>query len=70
MTIEEFNKNGFIAGDFAKYKDGNYYDIASVDFDEKLIGLLMRISGGEPDEITWVRCENCEYIPRFTDLGC
>lgn len=63
MTKEEFNNQGFGAGDKAKYnKDGNIYDVASVDFGEQLIGLLMNISGGEPDGISWVRCENVDYI--------
>ena len=62
MTTEEFNKQGFGAGDKARYKDGNIYDVATVDFEEQLIGLLMHISGGEPDDVSWVRCENVEYL--------
>lgn len=63
MSQEEFEKQRFGAGDKATYKDGNTYVVASVDFEEKLIGLLMNISGGEPDDISWVRCENVDYIP-------
>ena len=63
MTTEQFDKQGFGAGDKVRYKDGNVYDVATVDFDERLIGLLMHISGGEPDDVSWVRCENVDYIP-------
>jgi hypothetical protein len=62
MTIDEFNETSFGAGDRAKYTDGRVYAIASVDFQEKLIGLIMHISGGNPNEITWVRCENIEHF--------
>lgn len=63
MTIEEFNNQGFGAGDKAKYKDGNIYNVASVDFEEQLIGLDIEIEGDDEDIITWVRCENVDYIP-------
>lgn len=63
MTIEQFNKQGFGAGDKALYKDGKVYDVATVDFEEQLIGLLMNIPGGEPDDVSWVRCESVEYMP-------
>ena len=62
MTIDQFNKQRFGAGDKARYRDGIYYDIAAVDFDEQLIGLLMHISGGEPGDVTWVRCENVDHL--------
>lgn len=61
MTTEEFDKQAFGAGDKAKYK-GDIYDITTVDFGERLIGLLMNISGAEPYDVSWVRCENVEYI--------
>ncbi len=65
MTIEQFNKTRFGAGDRAIYlKDGNTYDVAMVDFQEQLIGLQMNISGGDPDDVTWVRCENVEYLSK------
>lgn len=47
----------FTGGMTAIYK-GNIYEIAQVDFEEKLVGLLMNIQGAEPDEVSWVRCEN------------
>ena len=62
MTIEEFDKTGFAAGDFAKHKHG-IFPIVTVDFEEKLIGLQMKIEGGDPEEISWVRCENIIYKP-------
>ncbi len=63
MTIDDFNNTSFGAGDRAYYsKDGNTYPIATVDFQEQLIGLIMRISGGDPDDVTWVRCESVVHI--------
>ncbi len=64
MTIEQFNSHPFGFGDQANYKDGNIYQIASVDFEEQLVGLYMNISGGKPDDISWVRCENIEIQGR------
>jgi len=61
MTIDQFNTASFGAGDRAIY-DGQTYPIASVDFKESLIGLIMKIEGGDPDEVTWVRCENVTYL--------
>ena len=63
MTEAEFDKQVFGAGDKARYTDGQIYDVATVDFQERLIGLLMHISGAESeDEVSWVRCENVEYM--------
>jgi len=63
MTQQEFDSAMFGKGDKAKYKDGETYPIAQLDFDERLIGLLMEIPGGEEGDVSWVRCENIEYIP-------
>lgn len=54
MTNAEFNSTSFGKGDTAIYK-GTEYLIASVDFEESLIGLLIPISGMEENEITWVK---------------
>ncbi len=62
LTLEKFNKQGFGAKDEAIYK-GKKYKVASVDFDEALIGLFLNISGGEPGDVSWVRCENVIYVP-------
>lgn len=59
MTIEEFNNTKFSIHDWAIYK-GAKYKIASVDFEEQLIGLLMNNDPENPKEISWVRCENAE----------
>jgi hypothetical protein len=62
MTQEEFSKTGFGAGDMAKYQHG-IFPIAQIDFEEQLFGLIMNIPGSEPGDISWVRCENVEFIP-------
>lgn len=61
MTKTELRSHVFKAGDKAKYK-GKIYKIKSVDFQECLFGLRMNISGGDPDDVIWVRCENVEYL--------
>lgn len=61
MTIDQFNNASFGAGDRAIY-DFAEYPILSIDFKEALVGLLMEISGGDPDEITWVRCESIVHL--------
>lgn len=62
MTITEFDKTGF-TGKMKCLYDGNEYGIASVDFQEKLIGIYEEIQGAEsPDEISWKRCENITII--------
>ena len=61
MTIQEFNETRFGKGDKAIYKDENYA-IATLDFEEKLIGLHGVCLGVDDDDVTWVRCENIEFI--------
>ncbi len=58
MTIEEFDNTKWGSGMYAQHKDGNIYQISNVDFDEKLVGLLMNIIGGDEGDVSWVRCEN------------
>ena len=63
MTIKQFEQQKFGAGMQCKY-DGATWDIASVDFQESLIGIHPP-SKNEVDtdeEISWVRCENVELI--------
>lgn len=64
MTIEEFEKTGFGAGDRAEYK-GVMHPIRTVDFEEKLVGIPANIltGGCTEDDVTWVRCENVKYFP-------
>jgi hypothetical protein len=66
MTIDDFNMQKFKAGNKAKYKD-LIYDIVSVDFEEKLVGLsdinfFAQQEGDEDLPVNWVRCENIEFI--------
>jgi len=56
MTIDKFNNTKFHVGMKVIYRDGETYDIVSIDFDEALIG----VKGIH--EIQWKRCENCEII--------
>lgn len=58
MTIEEFDKTSFKAEMKAKYKESEY-DIATVELEERLIGLS---EPWDDENIIWVRCENCELI--------
>lgn len=63
MTKEQFDETKFTGGMTAEYK-GGVYAIASVDFEERLIGLLMNIPGAEPNDVSWVRCENCHVFTK------
>ena len=39
------------------------YGIATVDFEERLVGIYEMISGAESeDDISWKRCENIELL--------
>ena len=58
MTIEQFNKTSFGAGMKIKH-DGNVYDLISADFQEALIGFSF---DSDPEQLTWARCENVEFI--------
>ena len=64
MTIEEFDKQKWAGGMTATMKEtritaaGETFDIGSVDFEEKLIGL----NDPKTDELRWVRCENVESV--------
>ena len=60
MSIEEFDKTSWRGGD-AVFFDGEIFPVASVDFDEKLIGIIREIEN-DPDQITWKRCENCDKV--------
>lgn len=64
MTKQEFNNTSFGNGDTAVYK-GKEYPVGAVDFEEQLLGLAYVTEGGDPEERTWVRCENVEFIPCF-----
>jgi len=57
MKIEEFNKTRFGVKTIIKYK-GEQFNVFSVDFEEKLIGFVEN----KDEQLTWIRCENCEII--------
>jgi len=62
MTAREFDKTGF-TGQMKCIFQGKEYQVASVDFEERLIGILEMISGAESeDDISWKRCENITII--------
>lgn len=55
MTIEEFDIMKFRAG-MNFFYHGKVRKIASVNFEEKLIGVIE--DEYDPNEISWARCEN------------
>jgi len=67
MTSKEFDETKFSAGQKVNYKgrwNNEYkeYPIASIDFEEQLFGLLILTEDGDHNEISWVRCENCNIL--------
>jgi hypothetical protein len=56
MSRETFEKTGVFRGIECIYK-GEKYLVKAIDFEEGLIAFS--IIGNE--ELSWVRCENCEY---------
>ena len=58
MTIEQFDKTGFIGRQRVEY-DGKEYDLHSVDFKEKLFQIDY---WNDEDDLKWVRCENVKLI--------
>jgi hypothetical protein len=65
MTIQEFNSTRFGAGDLVIYKNQTW-PIIEVDFEEALFGIPNErgITVEVADQMTWVRCENCQHIPK------
>jgi len=62
MTQLEFDKTGFTVN-MKCFFQGKEYEIATVDFEERLIGIYEMISGAESEEdISWKRCENITLI--------
>ncbi len=62
MTIEEFNNHRFGSKDRFTHKDGITYNLVSVDFAEKLIGLYLGLDDEDEVDIKWVRCENVQLL--------
>lgn len=58
MTLDEFDSRKWVNGMTCMH-DGRYRKIASVDFQEKLIGLK---NMDETDMVDWVRCENVTAV--------
>lgn len=58
MTQQEFDNMGFKADMKAMYNKKEF-DVVTVDFEERLLGLEDPLF---PEETKWVRCENCEII--------
>lgn len=66
MTKEEFMKTRFSPGMKVKVRK-EVYDVASVDFEEMLIGVADGYEecsecGSATIHISWKRCENCELV--------
>lgn len=63
MTIEEFNNTKWHAGMEAVIHSSAFGSfqrpIASVNFDQALIGIR---PDNADDELDWFRCENCDII--------
>lgn len=62
MTIAEFNSMGWTPGMKASYR-GKVYDVATVDFDEQLVGLILHPES-DPDLAVMVRCENVTLVDK------
>lgn len=62
MTLEEFDKTGWTGNMKCIFQDEEY-GIATVDFEERLVGIYEMISGAESEEeISWKRCEKITII--------
>jgi len=61
MTLEEFNNHSFGANMFVMYKGDKFY-VISVSFEEALFGIVSDKSDYDPDEWSWVRCENITIL--------
>jgi hypothetical protein len=60
MTEKEFNERYWYKGMIATYK-GVDHNVQSVDFEEMLIGILVKDNEQGTDfDIKWVRAENCK----------
>ena len=63
MKQEEFDNTSFGSGMRFNYR-GVIYDLAAVNFEERLLGLTdsADFDDESDDDITWVRCESVELI--------
>ena len=60
MKREQFAKQGFTSNMYTTYK-GHEYWVASVNFDEDLIGLA-NDKNNDNDDLLWVRCESIDEL--------
>ena len=63
MTQQEFDLMGFGAGMKVVYR-GSVYGIVSINFYEKLFGIVFGEADGDDseDDLIWVRCESVELV--------
>lgn len=67
MTQQEFDNTGFHKGMQVNYDGGEYW-VRSVNFRERLLGLLPSFlsvddaARADDYEIDWVRCESCTIL--------
>ncbi len=59
MTKEQFDETRWTGGMRANYEN-KIYDVGSVCFQERLIGITGYCAGSGKDDLHWVRCENIE----------
>ena len=64
MTINEFNKTTFRAGDQFKYH-GEWHYLAGVNFEEALIAYDIADDDDEDIDLSWLRCENIEEFKPY-----
>ena len=63
MTQVQFDKTYFSCGMTVEYK-GAIYAIATINFEEKLFGLIdaLSVKDCEDSDVIWVRCESVEFV--------
>lgn len=61
MTLEEFNNHRFGVNMYVMYQGKGMY-VISVAFEEALLALVPDKSDYNPEEWTWVGCENITII--------
>jgi len=57
MNVEAFDSVKWTGQMRVEYKN-KIYDVASVDFEERLIGISGYCDGGDESDVQWIRCEN------------
>lgn len=62
MTIEEFDKTGFLGSDRVEYQDKTYA-LMSINFPERLVAFNVPWD----EDLYWVRCENVKLLKTVAD---